>query len=328
MPSPLLSDGQLHLFYSALKAVNAGIVVLDEWQKIVFWNTWMERHSFVAEDEALNKTLTELYPEMQSARLQHAISNALVNRMPSLLSQTLNKSPFPLYATQQDAGEANRIQQAIQVIPIAASRSANYCMIQVTDVSAAVNRENILRQQALELRSKAHVDGLTGIANRRRFNEHGEETFRNSRRNDKPMSLIMIDIDFFKSYNDYYGHQKGDHCLITVAAALSDGICRPYDLVARYGGEEFVVVLRDTDGEGALHIAGQMRARIEGLLLEHKKSQHSDVITISMGLSTFDPMRHAFGFTELIRQADHALYQAKEAGRNRIVQYSEVADGL
>lgn len=319
------SSTRLDLFYSTLKAVNAGIIVFDLHQRIVFWNDWMERFSYASEKDVLGKTLSELYPDIQSVRLLHAVNNALVNHMPSLLSQTLNKSPLPLFATPQDASESNRIQQAIQVIPIVVSPSAHYCMIQITDVSAAVNRESMLRRQALELRSKAMVDGLTGIANRRRFDEHGEEAFRSARRNGKPLSLIMIDIDHFKSFNDFYGHQKGDLCLIQVASALSREIFRAFDLVARYGGEEFAVILPDTHAEGALHIAGKMHERIESLRIEHEKSPLIRAITISMGVATYDPLQHDFGFAELISHADHALYEAKKAGRNRIFQDVELA---
>lgn len=192
-------------------------------------------------------------------------------------------------------------------------------MIQVTDVSAAVNRESILRQQAVELRSKAHVDGLTGISNRRRFDEHGEESFRHAKRTGSTISLIMIDIDFFKNFNDHYGHQKGDLCLIEVANALMQETRRPFDLVARYGGEEFVAVLPDTDADGAIHIANKMRSCVEQLGIEHAKSENSGMVTISLGIATYFPIQQGLNFSDLINQADKALYQAKKSGRNRII---------
>jgi len=318
MPLSVPTENRTALFCNALKAVNAGVVVLDQQQKIVFWNEWMERYSFIPEEIALEKTLSELCPDLQSVRLQNAIRNALTNRLPSVLSQTLNKSPFPLFATHQDANESNRMQQAIQVLPIPVAPSSSYCMIQVTDVSAAVNRESILRQQAVELRSKAHVDGLTGIANRRRFDEHGEEIFRHAKRTGSTISLIMIDIDFFKNFNDHYGHQKGDLCLIEVANALMQETRRPFDLVARYGGEEFVVVLPDTDAAGATYIANNMRTCVEQLGIEHAKSENSSTVTISLGVATYFPIQQGLNFSEFINQADKALYQAKRAGRNRI----------
>jgi len=319
----MLTEDRNNLFGHALKAVNAGVVLLDENQKIVFWNNWMERHSFISEEDALDKTLPEISPDLQSVRLLTAIRQALANRLPSILSQTLNKSPLPLFASQEEAGKSIRMQQAIQVLPIQTSPESHYCMIQVTDVSAAVNRESILRQQAVELRSKAHVDGLTGIANRRRFDEHGEESFRHAKRNGTTMSLILIDIDFFKLYNDTYGHQQGDYCLIEVATALSDEVRRPFDLVARYGGEEFVVVLPETDAEGAMHIACRMRAHVESLGIQHAKPNKVNTVTISLGVAMFDPSKRAISFNELINRADHALYKAKHSGRNQIVLHEE-----
>ena len=324
----MLPENQTALFCRALKAVNAGVVLLDGQQKIVFWNDWMERYSLIPEKNALEKTLSELCPDLQSARLQHAISHALNSRLPSILSQTLNKAPLPLFATQQHADALTRMQQAIQVLPISILPASTFCMIQVTDVSAAVNRESILRHQAVELRSKAHIDGLTGIANRRRFNEHGEESFRHAKRNGKTLSLIMIDIDFFKTYNDHYGHQKGDLCLIEVAAALVKGASRPFDLVARYGGEEFVIVLPDTGADGAQHIANNTRLCVEELCIEHAGSGNADMVTVSLGIATFIPEQQpALEFAGLINQADQALYRAKESGRNRAAFFSENPPG-
>lgn len=313
------SETWFDLSPNVLKVVNIGVVVLDDEQKIVIWNHWMERYSNVLTIDAIGRRLTEMFPELETGRLHGAIQNALVNRLPALLSQTLNKSPFPLFATPKDVREGQRMQQAIQVLPITAPGMPTHCLIQVTDVSLAVNREGILRQQAIELRSKMHSDGLTGIPNRRRFDEHAEESYRLAIRNGTPISLIMIDIDFFKQYNDHYGHLQGDQCLIEVAAALARATQRPFDLVARYGGEEFVAVLPDTPLDGAMKVAEKMRASIEQLGIEHAKSTVCARATISLGVATHYPTRDSGNLTELISLADSALYQAKRSGRNRFV---------
>ncbi|MBS1170542.1 MAG: diguanylate cyclase [Burkholderiaceae bacterium] len=309
---------------NVLKAVNIGVAVLDDQQTFTIWNQWMERHSSVLAKDAIGKRLTVLFPELENSRLHGAVQNALESRLPALLSQTLNKAPFPLFVTPKDAREGHRMQQAIQVIPITAPGMPTHCLIQITDVSLAVNREAILRQQAIELRSKMHSDGLTGIPNRRRFDEHAEESYRLAARNGQPISLIMIDIDFFKQYNDHYGHLQGDQCLIEVATALSRAIKRPMDLVARYGGEEFVVVLPDTDGEGAMKIATDMRSNIEQLGIEHAQSAVSNHATISIGIATHTPTRDAGKLHDLISQADEALYEAKHSGRNRFVCHADL----
>ena len=259
------SEVHYDLCSGVLHAVNIGAIVVDQKMTIVVWNQWMERYSFITEAEALGKPLTEMFPDLQTGRLTNAIKSALVNRLPSLLSQTLNKSPLPLFSTQKDSKEDQRMQQAIQVIPISAPNSPVHCLIQITDVSLAVNRESILRQQAVELRSKTYADGLTGIPNRRRFDEHAEEVLRLAKRNSSPLSLIMIDIDFFKQYNDRYGHLTGDQCLVDIAQAIWKIPKRPLDLVARWGGEEFIVILSDTSLEGAQKIAEDMLAAVNKL---------------------------------------------------------------
>ncbi len=167
-----------------------------------------------------------------------------------------------------------------------------------------------------ELERLSSQDGLTGIANRRVFDEFITKEWMRGARERKPLSLILIDIDHFKKYNDNYGHQGGDDCLRQVAQALASAVRRPGDLVARYGGEEFAVVMPDTDAEGAAKIADTLRSRIEELNLRHEYSTTADHVTISLGVATMIPDA-ARESDELVAAADKALYEAKEAGRNR-----------
>jgi diguanylate cyclase (GGDEF)-like protein len=312
-------DSKVNLCSSVLHAVNVGTLVLDPDMKIVVWNKWMENYSFVPEADALGKQLAELFPELQTGRLTNAIQSALVNRLPSLLSQTLNKAPLPLYANTKDAEARQRMQQAIQVIPIVVPNMPVHCLVQITDVSNAVNRESILRHQAVELRSKTYLDGLTGIPNRRRFDEHAEEVLRLAKRNCTPLSLIMIDIDFFKQYNDRYGHLTGDQCLIEVADALAKVPKRPLDLVARWGGEEFIVLLHDTPESGAKRVAENMLDAVNKLSIPHAVSQVANHVSISLGVATCPSVKRVSHLNDIIRVADLALYEAKQAGRMRVL---------
>lgn len=179
------------------------------------------------------------------------------------------------------------------------------------------------RNQQLEeanraVRRLATIDGLTGIANHRHFRDFLEGEWRRALRDRAPLSVIMIDIDYFKAYNDTFGHQAGDDCLRRVAETLHRGVGRAGDLMARYGGEEFVAVLGETDVDGALALADRLRAKVEALRIPHPRSLCGRWVTISCGTATTFPTRDAHP-DELVGEADRALYQAKREGRNRVV---------
>jgi diguanylate cyclase (GGDEF)-like protein len=314
---------RLNLLESVLKAVKVGTIVLDSDQRVVFWNHWMEQHSRLAADEVLGKTFIEIFPEMEHGRTHDAIRGALTHNFASLISQSLNKAPFPFYAPSADPAQKVRIQQAVQVMPIEVATMMRHCLVQITDVSMAVEREKQLREKTQELESQSYTDGLTGIANRRNFDSYLEDEFRRAKRSVTPLSLIMLDVDYFKNYNDNYGHQKGDQVLIQVASALSSVINRSGDLLARYGGEEFAAILSNTHAEGAYRMAEEMRSIVEAQAIEHGYSKVAKCITISLGVATLIPTLDSSP-SRLIDAADRALYQAKASGRNRVVADSGI----
>ena len=160
-------------------------------------------------------------------------------------------------------------------------------------------------------------DGLTGLANRRHFDETLALEWRRAMRSRMPLSLLLLDLDAFKEFNDAAGHQAGDDCLRRAAEALRESVHRAADLVARYGGEELVVLLPETDDEHARAIAEHLRERIEMLGIEHPGSPFG-VVTVSIGVATAVPSRDGEGCEELVRRADAALYEAKRTGRNRV----------
>ncbi|ADJ29089.1 GGDEF domain-containing response regulator [Nitrosococcus watsonii] len=169
-----------------------------------------------------------------------------------------------------------------------------------------------------QLRQLTSLDDLTGIANRRQFEVTIHQEFQRAMRNKTALSLIMIDIDNFKVYNDIYGHQTGDNCLRRVAAALDSVLKRPNDLLARYGGEEFAVILPETSSKGASNIAESLRQAVEILKIPHSyASQNNLRVTVSLGVATLIPQRGDEP-TKLISVADQALYQSKHAGRNQV----------
>ena len=306
------------LIESVVQSVKVGVIVLDSQQRVVLWNRWMERTARIDAAAMLGCTFADAFPDMVNGRTHAAIREALENNFPSLISQTLNKAPFPLYAGLAMDIAAPRMQQGVQVIPLDVPGESRFCLIQITDVSTAVQREKQLREQSVALKNLTVTDRLTGIPNRRRFDEYLEQEFARARRAVAPLSLCMIDIDFFKPYNDHYGPLQGDRCLSEVAQVLAAVVKRPTDLVARYGGEEFVAIMPDTNPDGALKLAEAMRAAIEALMIEHRHSASAQVVTVSIGVATQVPAQETAS-AQLVHAADVALYAAKHAGRNRVL---------
>lgn len=173
-----------------------------------------------------------------------------------------------------------------------------------------------LRYQMEMLESISMTDSLTGLANRRAFDLFLTREIHTAARRKESLSLIMLDIDFFKNYNDSYGHVSGDECLMQIGRALSRSAKRTVDVVARYGGEEFALILPDTGMEGAKVVAEQVLKAIEGLNIPHQDTPIGDVVTVSLGCATVvgDESINAL---EMVKQADKMLYQSKEGGRNR-----------
>jgi diguanylate cyclase (GGDEF)-like protein/PAS domain S-box-containing protein len=185
-------------------------------------------------------------------------------------------------------------------------------------LEAQVQERTIALQQAnQELERIATLDGLTKIANRRRFDIYLDQEWQRLSRDQQPLSVILCDVDYFKLYNDCYGHQAGDYCLQLVANAMKTAIKRPADLLARYGGEEFVVLLPQTNHQGALQVAEQLRSVVQALKMGHEQSPINDYVSASVGVATVFPISEESP-DKLVAAADQALYQAKQQGRNRV----------
>ncbi|MFY1052863.1 diguanylate cyclase domain-containing protein [Ectopseudomonas khazarica] len=184
-------------------------------------------------------------------------------------------------------------------------------------VRARVINHLRLKLQGDYLRQMALIDGLTSILNRRGFDERFDAARAQAQREQKPLSLLMIDVDYFKRYNDQYGHLRGDQCLRDVAQALANTLNRPYDLVARFGGEEFAALLPDTDEAGARQVAERLQEAIKRLAIEHRSSDVATVLTLSIGSATLPPNAGA-SVEQHLNWADEQLYRAKAEGRDRI----------
>ncbi len=216
-------------------------------------------------------------------------------------------------------GERYPQDTTINVLKDGADQVAHYAAI-LTDITLQKQLEN-------QLRELSALDGLTGIANRRSFDEALEREWLRAMRESKPLSLVMADIDYFKRYNDHYGHLDGDRCLQQIAATIKESAQRAGDLAVRYGGEEFAVILPSTHEDGTRAIAERIRESVEALEIPHARSDIGPSVTISLGCATVVPQRGA-ALTDLIARADKALYRAKHNGRNLVMGMdSEPAPG-
>lgn len=221
--------------------------------------------------------------------------------IPVIFLTALNNKKYEEYALQ--LGVVDYITKPFS-IPIVKGRVKNHL------------EQKKYRDQQKE---NSYIDELTGIANRRRFNEYLYIEWNRSRRSGNLLSMLMVDVDFFKNYNDFYGHLQGDKCLQQIAEVLKINLKRSTDLVARWGGEEFACILVDTDREGAMLIGERLRKAVADLNILHEKSDIDPIVTVSIGVATMCPSDDN-SLDELLKKADLALYNAKNSGRNRVAQ--------
>ena len=286
----------LRLADVVVRNTSEAIMVLDPAFRVLQVNPAYERLSGRRAADVLGEVPNAL---REDATLMERISDAIAGGdhwEEEILATRPDGSHYPVGALAEVARDAHgRIEHFIVVLQ---------------DLSA---------QKALEdrLRELSATDGLTRIANRRSFDEGLQREWERAIRQGTPLSLVMADIDFFKRYNDTYGHVAGDACLQQVAAALRSGVREGGDLVARYGGEEFAVLLAGADAGAARAVAESLRAGVEALALPHAGNPATGVVTISLGVATMLPS-HEHPPTALVERADEQLYRAKEHGRNRV----------
>jgi diguanylate cyclase (GGDEF)-like protein len=296
-----VSDGKQCL--DAYESVKPNLVLLDAVMPIVDGFTCC-RQLIKISSNFCNSTLANSVTEC-------SFSN-------SAISILCNSTPILMITGLNDSESVNRVFEA---------GASDYV---TKPIHWAVLRQRVRRllQQAqlyrqLEtatyaLQQLVNVDGLTGVANRRRFDQYLNVQWLNLAQERSPLSLILCDIDYFKLYNDKYGHPAGDACLQRVAAVLNRTAQKNLDLVARYGGEEFAVIMPNTHAAGAVHVAASIQAEVRELQMEHSESEVSHYVTLSLGVATTIPSFESSS-TTLVVAADKALYQAKAEGRNRII---------
>lgn len=310
----------MQLFEQALQNLHSGVLILDSNLTITFANHWFKSALLDKEIVLKGQPFVSHFPSLEGSRLHTAIHDSLNNNLPSILSPGLNHHPLPLY---QNGNTRKPMDQLIRVSPIM-NADQTYCMIEVSDVSAVVHRELVLNAMTKKFSGLALIDELTNVANRRQFNITLDKEIHYATRDRKPLSLIFLDIDSFKSYNDTLGHQSGDLCLIQVINAIRKRLRRGGDEIARYGGDEFCIILPDTPIQSAVDTAESLRILVQDLGIPHPASNAAKCVTISIGVACWD-RENDESSSSLVLRADSTLYRAKQAGRNRVLGHDPSA---
>jgi diguanylate cyclase (GGDEF)-like protein len=268
-------------------------------------------------DEQPDLILTDItLPDMDGPTLAHCIRQAEEPGSWTPILFLCGPADEGSLAQGLNAGGDDYLLKPISEIVLDAKLRAMQRIIQMRTSLVVLTRKLDTANQ--ELKRLSSMDSLTGVANRRHFDESLAREWRRAQRNQNGLGLLLCDIDHFKLYNDSYGHQAGDQCLHRVAQAIAASADRGGDLVARYGGEEFAVILPDTSPEGAVVVAERVRRSIDALAMPHTVSEQGHV-TLSIGVTFLFAGQESKNMPDdLVLQADQALYRAKELGRNRI----------
>ncbi|MBD2176334.1 GGDEF domain-containing protein [Pseudanabaena sp. FACHB-1998] len=274
-----------------------------------------EEHTQVINDQLFSAKVESLAQEIKELKSQNiSLKQQLAAK--TIQQEQLSKANHRL---QTEIIDRQQTETALRLLLDRLSSEKNDLeLILDTTTTHSDTIEAMLYDRALSLAREVTVDGLTQIANRRAFDQRLENEWQRLARENSPLSLLLCDVDFFKRYNDRYGHPTGDDCLRAVAKAIESCIRRPADLAARYGGEEFAVILPNTLREGATHIAEQICQAVDNLKIPHEFSYVSKHVSLSIGISTAFPTVRVLSKT-LLESADKGLYLAKNNGRNRAV---------
>lgn len=305
-----------------LASTQVGLLVLDAQARVVFANKWLLLRAGLNPEQVNGRGLLEVFPVLDGSHFQRTLKQSMRTGFPAVLSQTLHPSPFPLYVQTVQRSRGALMRQSIHIVPMgpkdAADAGQRLTLVQISDISPNMMREGLLKAQAEKMSDIALVDVLTGIGNRRAFEQSLDAEVRAASRTHTPLGLLMLDVDHFKLFNDHYGHPAGDRCLRAVADVVRRVCRRPRDVIARYGGEELAAILPETDLTGAVRVANDILTAMRDQRMPHEGSPSSEFVTLSIGVCAL-PGDASDMPADLLHRADAALYAAKNGGRNRVV---------
>ena len=301
-----------------LDSIEVGIAVLDRNFKVQVWNKFLENHGAKKAEAIIGDSLFSHFPEIEEKWLRTKVDPVFNLKSPVFIIWEQRPYLFKFGCNRPVTSAAEFMYQNVTMFPIVDKRGnvERFCIL-VYDVTEQALGKRGMEHLNEELKTASRVDGLTGLYNRRYWQERFDEMHKLCVRREKPSTALMLDIDHFKRINDTYGHQAGDK-VIKMLAALIKRCVRETDLAGRYGGEEFAIILNDSSVEDAKIVAERIRQLAQRLVVEHEGESIS--FTVSLGLAQFSPdFKGAMAWLEC---ADQALYEAKENGRNQYRIYA------
>jgi diguanylate cyclase (GGDEF)-like protein len=293
-------------FSQIIDTINIGFVVLDQDLRVQYWNRWMAIYSAKSAESVVGSSIFDFYPHLNNPRFIRNCKSVFAFGHYSFLSQKLHRYLFPFKYPASINVSFEYMLQSCSIFPLRDSdaKITNIC-ITVQDVTEIVTYEN-------KLITMSKTDSLTGVCNRRYLEERMKEEFARHKRHQRPLSLMVFDLDFFKQINDTSGHQCGDFILMSVVSTVRASL-REVDILARYGGDEFCCVLPDTPLSAAFRLAERIRGDV--MKQEYRFGDKVIPVTVSIGLSAVDESIESTD--SLFKNADDALYEAKRTGRNK-----------
>jgi diguanylate cyclase (GGDEF)-like protein len=300
---------------SILSSLEMGIVIVDKDFTVEVWNQFMENHSQIDTSEIIGQSLFKHFPEIQKNWFERKCNPVFALATPVFMIWEQRDYLFKFDTSRPVTSNADYMYQNITIMPLLNNKDKvdKLCFLIHDVTDQAINK---LRVEGLnsQLKTISRIDGLTGLFNRRYWQERFEREYKLSMRSKSCISLVMLDIDHFKVVNDTYGHQSGDEVIRNIASIIRKAT-RETDIAGRYGGEEFVILLPDTSCENAITVAERIRKAVMGTLVKHE--QHEIKYTCSLGVAD---LQSAYTKSQTwIEAADKALYAAKEGGRNKVL---------
>jgi len=293
--------------------LNTGLLILNANFDIVIWNRFLQIHADKVVDDIIGQSVFSIFPELPKSWLSRKLNSVLQLNTPSFCSWQQRHHLFELPHTRPITTDSEFMAQNCTFLPIEIDNGKKNICILIEDVTDVCHYQGQLQKALHELEQMSRIDGLTQIYNRKYWQESLEQEYAKAKRHSKSLSLIMLDLDHFKSLNDNYGHQGGDVVLMEVTAQVSK-LLRLEDVFGRYGGEEFAIILPETDIAGAVNVANRICKHIANLNFNYQTQR----IKVTASLGVAQASDEALSHEELITHADKALYQAKANGRNQV----------